>query len=126
MTNWKTTTGHYENSVWDKAKTACTKYLQKVATKGKTTDYTYAAASFQHIFRLGPDDQLFHSMLGQISVEEHGEGRPLLSCLVLHRGSFSIGSGFFGAAEEVGYTVDDKTKFWIDEMKRTHQYWKGR
>ena len=82
MTNWKTTTGHYENSVWDKAKTACTKYLQKVATKGKTTDYTYAAASFQHIFRLGPDDQLFHSMLGQISVEEHGEGTPVafLSC----------------------------------------------
>ena len=124
MEDWKTTTGYHPAGVWAKAKQACRDFLESVARKGKTTYYTEVASSFSHILRKSADDPVFHAMLGQISADEHAEGRPLLSCICLHHDRWSVGNGFFEMAEAEGFDVSDKMKFWIDEMNKTLAYWK--
>ena len=124
--DWKTTTGYHPTGVWTAAKKAARDFLEDIAKAGKTTDYSDVVLSFRSILRKEPNDALFHTMLGQISVEEHAAGRPLLSCLCLYRETWSIGGGFYEMAEGEGYPVDDKLKFWVEEMNRTHAYWKGK
>src|SRR4051794_33275145 len=43
-----------------------------------------------------PRDRRLFEILGQVSVEEHEQGRPLLSVLVVHKtGDMQPGEGFF-------------------------------
>ena len=44
-------------------------------------------------------DQRLFAILGQVAVEEHEQGRPLLSVLVVHKsGDMQPGEGFFDAS----------------------------
>lgn len=123
---WTTTTGGFPQTQWDLAKEHAKLFLRNKARQQTSTTYSDTVRHFAHILPLEPDDAVFHAMLGQISCEEHGEGRPLLSCIVLHKDHFSIGGGFYEAAEECGYNTSDKLKFWCDEMRRTHDFWKNK
>jgi hypothetical protein len=124
--DWKTTTGNFPVDIWERAKEQCRQYLIGIAKAGRLTDYLTTATSFQHIINYHHRNSCFFSMLGQISLAEHRAGRPLLSCLVAHSEHDDIGVGFFGAAEECGFEIDDEDKFWCDEVRRTHDYWRGK
>lgn len=70
--------------------------------------------------------QLGH-LLGEISWNEVKEGRPMLSSVALHAGDFKQGQGFFDLAE-VLYSIsfsteDEKVKFGMEEMNKTHKFW---
>ena len=70
--------------------------------------------------------QLGH-LLGEISWNEVQEGRPMLSSVALHAGDFKQGQGFFDLAEDL-YSIsfsneDEKLKFGMNEMNKTHEFW---
>ena len=53
-------------------------------------------------------DQRLFAILGQLSVDEHEAGRPLLSVLVVHKtGDMQPGDGFFELAQALGRNTSD-------------------
>ena len=69
-------------------------------------------------------DQKLFAILGQISVEEYEDGRPLLSVLVVHKhGDMKPGEGFFELAEALGRNTSDVLKAWITEVQMVYQHW---
>jgi hypothetical protein len=69
-------------------------------------------------------DQRLFAILGQLSVDEHEDGRPLLSVLVVHKtGDMKPGDGFFELAEALGRDTSDVLKAWITEVQKVYQYW---
>lgn len=63
-------------------------------------------------------------LLGDISTFEHQQGRPLLSAVVIHRDNNIPGEGFFTLARELGiYNENDDLLFFIQELRRVHDYW---
>ncbi|MFN3344234.1 MAG: hypothetical protein ACK412_01100 [Chloroherpetonaceae bacterium] len=66
------------------------------------------------------DRQRIGAILDEISTNEHNEGRPLLSAVVVKQASGEPGEGFYKLAESLkGYP-----SFWKDELKKVHDYWK--
>jgi hypothetical protein len=60
-------------------------------------------------------------MLGEISSSEDEAGLGLLSVIVVHKdGDMMPGPGFFELAEELGRRFEDRTVFWITELKRVY------
>jgi len=71
-----------------------------------------------------PYDMRLWEVLGDISRDEHAEGRPLLSVLVVHKhGDQEAGHGFTNLAKELGRNGRDKTALFVEEMKRVHYHW---
>lgn len=69
-------------------------------------------------------DQRLFAMLGQVSIEEDENGRPLLSVLVVHKnGDVKPGPGFFELAASLGRDTRDADKAWIAETQKVYQYW---
>ena len=69
-------------------------------------------------------DQRLFAILGQVAVEEHEQGRPLLSVLVVHKsGDMQPGEGFFELAASLGRDTTDVLKAWITEVQKVYQYW---
>lgn len=69
-------------------------------------------------------DQRLFAMLGQVSVEEDENKRPLLSVLVVHKhGDMKPGPGFFELANSLGRDTRDADKTWIAETQKVYQYW---
>jgi hypothetical protein len=67
----------------------------------------------------------FHTLLGQISVEEHEAGRGMLSVLVVHKsGDFRPGTGFFDLARLLGHKSRDRDKVWSEDFKKVKAAWK--
>ncbi len=63
-------------------------------------------------------------MLGEISLAEDKDGRGMLSALVTHKtGDMEPGQGFFHYAKVLGKDISDKTRFWIQEVNKVHNYW---
>jgi hypothetical protein len=51
--------------------------------------------------------------------------RPLLSAVVIYRQDNIPGNGFFQMAQNVGaYTGGDRYIFFIEELRRVHDYWR--
>lgn len=71
-------------------------------------------------------NQIGH-ILGEISEDEHLQGRPMLSAVAVGV-SGEPGEGFFGLANDLGKnpgdTADDKRKFWQTEKKAAYETWK--
>lgn len=68
-------------------------------------------------------------LLREIAIHEDGEGRPMLSALIVHRGDDNNpGEGFFGVAQELGHfngTRDSiaKLTFWTNQVTQVHNHW---
>jgi len=72
-----------------------------------------------------PDGVRIGELLGEISTSEHQQGRPLLSAVVIHRENNIPGPGFFRLARELGlYHGGDDFRFFIQELRRVHDYWR--
>lgn len=74
---------------------------------------------------IGPEDPRFHHMLGDVSRAEHKAGRGMLTVLVVHKiGDKKPGDGFFKLARELGCTVNNTDKFWIDMFNKVCVAWR--
>jgi len=63
-------------------------------------------------------------ILDDINHYEHRFGRPMLSAVVVHKDSLKPGKGFFVLAQELGlFLGSDEDKFYIQELRRVHDYW---
>lgn len=68
-------------------------------------------------------------LLGEIAIHEDGEGRPMLTALIVHRGDDNNpGEGFFGIAQELGHfdgTRDPigRLTFWANQVTSVHNHW---
>jgi len=64
-------------------------------------------------------------VLGRISTYEHENGRPLLSCLAVHRANQQAGPGFAVLARELGYGIPTggERDFWASQVEAVVQYW---
>jgi hypothetical protein len=65
------------------------------------------------------------SILGEISTEEHENGRPLLSAVVVHKEDHLPGEGFFNLAKELGKQRpdEDNDTFYVNELQRVFDAW---
>lgn len=65
-------------------------------------------------------------MLGEISQNEHDQGRPLLSAIAVSKGGL-LGEGFFNLAKELGFIFDDdpkgKEEFWEGMRQKVYLEW---
>jgi hypothetical protein len=66
-------------------------------------------------------------MLGDVSRYEVGQGRPMLSCLVVLAGGDLPGSGFYKLGRELGLVEsgEDDMAFAARQMKATFAYWRN-
>ena len=102
--------------------------LKEVARAGHTCFY----GDLSELIDLPPRSRKLYRILDSINVHEDGEGRPLLSALVVRRGFRIPGDGFFVNAKDLGRYDDSSgdatvhAAFWIDEVRRIWDYWKGR
>ena len=66
-------------------------------------------------------------IIGQASLDEHENGRPLLSVIVVNDSDNEKrgrpGDGFFKLATRLGITVGDFDVYAMQEMNRVHQFW---
>jgi hypothetical protein len=69
------------------------------------------------------------SILGDISLEEHSRGNPLLSAVVVHQdGDQMPGDGFFKELlKQIGrqpiYGDEERLTFWVNEVNNLQQKW---
>jgi hypothetical protein len=63
--------------------------------------------------------------LGAISEQEALHGRPMLSAIVVHKGSKRLGSGFYQLGEELRLKSvgEDEDDFAEREMRLVFEYW---
>jgi len=67
-------------------------------------------------------------LLGEISDFEHSNGRPMLSALVINKGTEKPGEGFFKLARHLGklksVSEKDEKPFWEQELQAVYDAWK--
>ena len=63
-------------------------------------------------------------LLGEISKETNGEGKGMLSAVVVSKDSYMPTYGFFNLAKELGYEVGDRTEFWIGQYNKVVAAWR--
>ena len=98
--------------------------LKDVARRESYTTYSKIAPLAGLDMGSQADRNRIAEILGEISTHEHSLGRPLLSAVVVLAEEGRPGQGFFTLAREFGlYGGGDDLRFWLDEIKRVHQYW---
>lgn len=108
---------------WEKAKDEIRAILIEKAKQRAMVPYSDLVGKVNAVAFKAFDTRLF-AILGQISVSEHEQGRPLLSVLVVHKaGDMQPGEGFFELAQALGRNTSDVLKAWIEEVRRVYQYW---
>jgi hypothetical protein len=108
---------------WESAKEEIRAILIQKAKQRAMITYSELVALVKSVGFSAFDTRLF-AILGQLSVAEHEQQRPLLSVLVVHKaGDMKPGNGFFELAEALGRNTSDVLKAWIEEVQRVYQYW---
>jgi len=116
------------DKVWQSAKQEAREVLVTCARASKESDsiiYYSNLVSLIKSIQLEPHDIRLFNLLGEISREEDGDGRGMLSVLVVHKVDGRPGKGFFELAEELGRDILDEEMCWIQERKKVCDYWKS-
>src|SRR5687768_2509502 len=100
--------------------------LKRIAKAGEITHYG-KIAPLADLDMGRPDHRTRMSeLLAEISREEHTQGRPLLSVLVVQAEDGLPGVGFFTLAKELKLMRGgDQVTFFVQELKRVQAYWKN-
>lgn len=113
----------FSEADWRNAKKELREVLQQVAAKRGMIAYSELASKIKRI-RIEPFGLPMSEMLGEISEEEDAAGRGLLTVIVVHKsGDMEPGIGFYDLAAKRGRDISDKTKLWVAELHRVHDYW---
>jgi hypothetical protein len=108
---------------WASAKSEIRSVLIDTAEKRSMIPYSELVGLVTSVNFKAFDQRLF-AILGQLSVDEHEAGRPLLSVLVVHKtGDMQPGNGFFELAQALGRNTSDIDKAWIEEVRKVFQHW---
>ena len=99
------------------------KQLYEVANNRSYTTYS-KVAPIVNLQMSDPEDRdRMSEILTQIDREECKLGRPLLSAVVIREDINKPGDGFFKCARELGlYYGDDDLKYWLEELRRVHDF----
>jgi len=99
------------------------KKLKEVARARKLITYTDIG---EKVGLRANDPQLWQ-LLDKISRQEHEQGRPMLSAVVVQKEGESHGApgdGFFKLARDLGvFREDNKYIFWVSELNVVYNYW---
>ncbi len=100
------------------------KELTEVARLQATISYSEIAPLADLDMSRDNDRAEMGRILGEISIHEHEEGRPLLSAVVTHKDG-GPGKGFYTLAGELGVMARKMSAiaFWSQELRRVHDYW---
>jgi molybdopterin synthase catalytic subunit len=113
----------FTQAEWDAAKKEAKDLLAKRAKVRGMMPYSELASKLTSVHLEAHDQRLFH-LLGDISTEEDGAGRGMLSVIVVHKhGDMQPGPGFFDLAKRLGRNTSDILKCWVEELKKVHAYW---
>lgn len=69
--------------------------------------------------------RLIGQMLGEISIRESRAGRPMLSSIVVHEGSITVGSGFYQLGQDMQQVQPDESDkdFAKRQQQETFEFW---
>lgn len=99
--------------------------LLELARRGETTTYSEVGS----LAALGMDDpdqrKQLADLLTEICREEHAEGRPLLSALVVMGSGMGVpGRGFVKLARELGVCSGEmEVECFVRELRRVFEFW---
>lgn len=95
--------------------------LEDVAKRRETIAYSEVVSQVQAV-HLEPDSKLFAQMLDEISRRSDGQGRGMLSAVVIHKGDdYLPGPGFFSLGRELGRDTSDRLAFHSTELGRVQR-----
>jgi hypothetical protein len=99
--------------------------MKAIATAGSVTTYS-EIAPLAALDMSNPDDRnKISEILDDISMFEHEQHHPLLSTVVIHKDNNMPGQGYFKMARRAGvYEGSDDFLFFINELRRVHDFWK--
>ncbi len=98
--------------------------LIEVARKGTVTYYSEIAPMAGLNMSLPNDRYEIGALLDDINRAERAEDRPLLSAIVVHKDTLVPGQGFFTMARDMDlFRGSDRDRFYIEELRRVHDYW---
>lgn len=101
--------------------------LKEVARAGTVTYYSDIAPMAGLDMNYPNDRYEIGVILDDINRYERELGRPMLSAVVVHKDTLMPGQGFFTLARELGFLVgNDKDRFYIQELRKVHDYWASR
>lgn len=117
------TTYGFDDSLWESAKKEVKQVLIERSKVRGMIPYSELVLKISSIHIEAHDQRLFH-LLGEVSTEEHAEGRGMLTVIVVHkRGDMQPGPGFFDLAKKLGKDTSDILNCWVAELKKVHGYW---
>ena len=113
----------FDDSAWESAKNEVKKVLIERAKLRGSIPYSELVRQIKSIDVEAHDQRLFH-LLGEVSTEEHTEGRGMLTVIVVHKhADMQPGPGFFDLAKQLGKDTSDILSCWVKELKNVHGYW---
>lgn len=98
-------------------------HLQEKARNRDTTCYGPIAELLGLDLRLACDRNRIGEVVGELSEQEHAQGRPMISAVVVKAETRMPGKGFFTLARKLGFAVGDETAFHVRELSRVHEHW---
>jgi hypothetical protein len=113
----------FSQTDWDEAKNQARDLMIARARVRGMISYSELTEKITAI-SLMPNSTALSAMLGEISTEEDGAGRGMLSVIVVHKvGDMEPGKGFYELAKHLGKPTEDRMTFWIAELHRVHAQW---
>ena len=98
--------------------------LLRVARSGQVVNYSDVAPLAGLNMDSPQDRNQIADILDDISRAEHDAGKPLLSAVVIRRDKNMPGTGFFTLAKRLGlHRGGDDLQYWLEELRRVHDYW---
>ena len=97
--------------------------LRELAREGSTAYYGDIARLLGMDIRSPHVRVQIGEMLDAVNRAEHATGRPLLSAVVIAKKPRMPGPGFFTGARDLGvYTGHEDRAYWLEELRRVHDY----
>jgi hypothetical protein len=113
----------YPAKTWQAAKDEIRAVLIDCARHQKTIAYSELVPKITTLDLQAHDPRL-DEFLGQVSTEETGHGRGMLSVLVVHKtGDLRPGRGFYDCAEQLGLDMSDEDRLWVGQLNKVYACW---
>jgi len=113
----------YPTKTWQAAKDEIKIVLVECARRQRTIAYSELVQKIKALDLQAHDPRL-DELLGQLSTEEAGNGRGMLSVLVVHKtGDLRPGRGFYECAAAIGLDTSDEDRLWVDQLNKVYSWW---
>jgi len=100
-------------------------HLIAIARDGGYTRYGQIAPMLGLDMANPADREQISVLLDEISTHENKNNRPLLSAVVIHQQDNIPGNGFFELAQRLQvFDGGDRLRFFIEELRRVHDFWR--